>query len=167
MVYLLKALTLTKNKVELTVVDGGAPNREHVTKWIENFGLKDRIHFTGKIPGDKLVELYSSHEIAVTPSLYEGFGFPAAEAMACELPLISSDGGALPEVVGEHMKTAYVVEQRDPAGLARAIDFLIDNPQVREEMGKAARKRMLEVFTWENAAKEMVDIYKGVINANS
>ena len=166
-VYLLKALTLTKHKVHLTVVDGGAPNREHVTKWIENFGLKDRIHFTGKVPGDKLIELYSSHQIAVTPSLYEGFGFPAAEAMACELPLISSKGGALPEVVGEHMKTAYVVEQRDPYALAEAIDYLMDNPEEREKMGKAARKRILEVFTWENAAKEMVEVYEGVINAHS
>jgi glycosyltransferase involved in cell wall biosynthesis len=87
--------------------------------------------------------------------------------MACELPLISSKGGALPEVVGEHMKTAYVVEQRDPYGLAEAIDFLIENPEVREKMGKAARQRILEVFTWENAAKEMVQVYEGVINAHS
>ncbi len=166
-VYLLKALTLTKNKVNLTVVDGGAPNREHVTKWIENFGLKERIHFTGKVPGDKLIELYSEHQVAVTPSLYEGFGFPAAEAMACELPLISSTGGALPEVVGEHMKTGYIVEPRDPQALADAIDFFMDNPDMREKMGKAGRERILEVFTWENAAKEMVDVYEEVINAYS
>lgn len=166
-VYLLKALTLTKNKVHLTVVDGGAPNRRYVTKWIDNFGLNDRIHFTGKIPGDRLIELYSQHQIAVSPSLYEGFGFPAAEAMACELPLISSDGGALPEVVGEHMKTGYVVKSRDPYALAEAIDFFIDNPAIREKMGKAARKRILDVFTWENAAREMEVMYKEVIDAHS
>ncbi len=166
-VYLLKALTLTKNKVHLTVVDGGAPNRRYVTKWIDNFGINDRVHFTGKIPGDKLIELYSQHMIAVSPSIYEGFGFPAAEAMACELPLISSDGGALPEVVGKHMETGYVVKSRDPYALAEAIDFFIDNPEIREKMGKAARKRIKEVFTWENAAKEMVEMYKGVIDAHS
>ncbi|HQO38964.1 MAG TPA: glycosyltransferase family 4 protein [Spirochaetota bacterium] len=164
-VYLLKALTLTKHKVNLTVVDGGAPNRTYVTKWIDNFKLNDRIHFTGKIPGEKLLELYSQSQIAVSPSLYEGFGFPAAEAMSCELPLISSDGGALPEVVGEHMKTGYVVKARDPFGLATAIDYLMDNPEVREKMGKAARKRIQQVFTWENAAKEMVKVYREVIDA--
>jgi len=164
-VYLLKALTLTKHKVNLTVVDGGAPNRTYVTKWVKNFGLKDRIHFTGKIPGEKLLELYSRHEIAVTPSLYEGFGFPAAEAMACELPLVSSDGGALPEVVGEHMETGYTVKARDPFALAQAIDYLMDNSHVREKMGKAARKRIEKVFTWENAAREMVRVYQEVIDA--
>jgi len=164
-VYLLKALTLTKHKVNLTVVDGGAPNRTYVTKWIDNFKLNDRIRFTGKIPGEKLLELYSQSQIAVSPSLYEGFGFPAAEAMSCELPLISSDGGALPEVVGEHMKTGYVVKARDPFGLAVAIDYLMDNPEVRERMGKAARKRIQQMFTWENAAKEMVKVYREVIDA--
>jgi glycosyltransferase involved in cell wall biosynthesis len=164
-VYLLKALTLTKHKVNLTVVDGGAPNRTYVTKWIDNFKLNDRIRFTGKIPGEKLLELYSQSQIAVSPSLYEGFGFPAAEAMSCELPLISSDGGALPEVVGEHMKTGYVVKARDPFGLAVAIDYLMDNPEVRERMGKAARKRIQQMFTWENAAKEMVKVYRVVIDA--
>jgi glycosyltransferase involved in cell wall biosynthesis len=166
-VYLLKAMTLTKNRFHLTVVDGGAPNRMYVTKWIDKFGLNDRIHFTGKIPGDKLIELYSQHQIAVSPSLYEGFGFPAAEAMACELPLVSSDGGALPEVVGNHMETGYVVKSRDPYGLAEAIDYLLDNPKERERMGKAARKRITSVFTWENAAREMVEVYQEVINAYS
>lgn len=164
-VYLLKAMTLTKNRFHLTVVDGGAPNRMYVTKWIDKFGLNDRIHFTGKIPGEKLIELYSQHQIAVSPSLYEGFGFPAAEAMACELPLVSSDGGALPEVVGNHMETGYVVKSRDPYGLAEAIDYLLDNPKERERMGKAARKRITSVFTWENAAKEMVEVYQEVIDA--
>ena len=164
-VYLLKALTLTRHKVNLTVVDGGAPNRTYVTKWIDNFGLNDRIHFTGKIPGEKLLELYSQHQIAVSPSLYEGFGFPAAEAMSCELPLIASNGGALPEVTGEHLKTGYTVEARDPYGLAKAIDYLMDNPDVREKMGREARKRIQQVFTWENAAKEMVNVYQEVIDA--
>jgi glycosyltransferase involved in cell wall biosynthesis len=80
--------------------------------WIDRFGINDRITFTGKISTERLVELYSEHEIAVCPSLYEGFGFPAGEAMACELPVIAARGGALPEVVGEHMKTTYLVPPR-------------------------------------------------------
>jgi glycosyltransferase involved in cell wall biosynthesis len=167
MVYLLKALTLTRNKVHLTVVDGGAPNRRYVTKWIDNFGLNDRVHFTGKISGERLIELYSLSQVAVSPSLYEGFGFPAAEAMACGLPLISSDGGALPEVVGRNMETGFIVKARDPYQLAEAIDFLIDNPEIRENMGRAARTRIRDTFTWEKAARSTAAMYQEVINAYS
>ncbi len=165
-IYLLKAMTLTRRPMHLTIVDGGAPNRNYVPRWIDKFGIQDRVTFTGKIPIEKLVELYSETEIAVCPSLYEGFGFPAAEAMACEVPVIAATGGALPEVVGEHMKTGYLVPPRDPEALAAGIDFLMDDPKLRVKMGKAARKRVLEKFTWENAAKEMVSVYEEVIRAN-
>ena len=163
--YLLKAMTLTRNRVNLTIVDGGAPNRNYVPRWIDKFDLNGSVKFTGKIPMDRLIQLYSETEIAVCPSLYEGFGFPAAEAMACELPVISSTGGALPEVVGEHMKTGYFVEPRDSAAIAEGIDYLLENEDVRRRMGKAARKRILSVFTWENAAREMETIYEETINA--
>lgn len=166
-IYILKALTLTKNRVHLTIVDGGAPNRNFVPKWIDKFGLNSRVTLTGKISNERLIELYSENEIALSPSIYEGFGFPAAEAMSCGLPVISSTGGALPEVVGEHMKTAYVIEPRDPVALAKGIDFLIENPRVREQMGMAARERVKKIFTWENAARRMVEVYEETINAHS
>jgi glycosyltransferase involved in cell wall biosynthesis len=165
-IYLLKAMTLTKHPVQLTIVDGGAPNRNYVPRWIERFNIQDRVTFTGKIPLEKLVELYSETEIAVCPSLYEGFGFPAAEAMACEVPVIASTAGALPEVVGEHMKTGYLVPPRDPEAIAAGIEFLIENPGARRRMGKAARARVLEKFTWENAAKELIAVYEEVIRAH-
>ncbi|TFH43798.1 MAG: glycosyltransferase family 1 protein [Chrysiogenales bacterium] len=165
-IYLLKAMTLTKHRVTLTIVDGGAPNRSMVPQLINKLGLNGRVTFTGKIPIDKLIRLYSMNEMAVLPSLYEGFGFPAAEAMACELPVITTTAGALPEVVGEHMKTGYLVPPRRADAIAEGIDFLLDNPDIRQEMGKAGRKRVLEVFTWENAAKELVAMYEGVINAH-
>lgn len=165
-IYLLKAMTLTKHPVQLTIVDGGAPNRNYVPRWIERFNIQDRVTFTGKIPLEKLVELYSETEIAVCPSLYEGFGFPAAEAMACEVPVIASTAGALPEVVGEHMKTGYLVPPRDPEAIAAGIEYLIENPGARRRMGKAARRRVLEKFTWENAAKELIAVYEEVIRAH-
>ncbi|MBP7583489.1 MAG: glycosyltransferase family 4 protein [Spirochaetes bacterium] len=163
--YMLRAISLTRNRVHLTIVDGGAPNRRFVPHWIDKFGINDRITFAGKVTNEKLVELYNRAEIALSPSLYEGFGFPAAEAMACELPVIASTAGALPEVVGEHMETAMVVPPRDPQAIADAIDYLVEHPEKREEMGKAARKRVLATFTWENAAKEMVKVYGEVIRA--
>jgi len=164
-VYLLKAISETKNRVHLTIVDGGAPNRSYVPKWIDQFGINDRVTFTGKVSIERLLQLYSEHEIAVSPSLYEGFGFPAAEAMACELPVISATGGALPEVVGEHLKTGYLVPPRDAKALSTAIDYLIDNPDVRKKLGVEGRKRVLKTFTWEKAGKEMIEAYKEAINA--
>ncbi len=165
-IYLLKALTMTRNRMNLTIVDGGAPNRSYVPRWIDRFGLSDRITFTGKITLEKLVKLYSQTEMALCPSLYEGFGFPAAEAMACEIPVIAATGGALPEVVGEHLKTGYLVPPRDPEALAAGIDFLADNPDIRKRIGKAARKRVLEKFTWSKAAGEMVRVYEEVVSAH-
>jgi glycosyltransferase involved in cell wall biosynthesis len=164
-IYLLKAMTLTKNKVMLTIVDGGAPDRSSVPRLIDKLGLNGRVTFTGKIPIEVLIKLYSQNEIAVLPSLYEGFGFPAAEAMACELPVLTTTAGALPEVVGDHMKTGYLVPPRDPEAIAKGIDFLIENPDIRKKMGKAARKRVLEVFTWKNAATELVKMYDEAIHA--
>ena len=136
-IYLLKAMTLTKHNVTLTIVDGGAPNRSTVPHLINKLGLNGRVTFTGKIPIEKLITLYSQHEMAVLPSLYEGFGFPAAEAMACELPVITSTAGALPEVVGEHMETGYLVPPRDAAAIAEGIDFLLDNPEIRKQTGQS------------------------------
>lgn len=164
-IYLLKAMTLTRHKVFLTIVDGGAPNRSTVPHLIDKLGLNGRVAFTGKIPIDRLIQLYARSEIAVLPSLYEGFGFPAAEAMACELPVITTTAGALPEVVGDHMKTGYLVPPRDAAAIAEGIDFLLENPGLRRQMGVAARKRVLRLFTWENAAKDLVKCYQEVIDA--
>jgi glycosyltransferase involved in cell wall biosynthesis len=165
-IYLLKAMTMLKNRATLTIVDGGAPNRNFIPKLIDRFGLNDRITFTGKISIDRLIELYSQHEVAVFPSLYEGFGFPAAEAMACELPVVTTTGGALPEVVGDHMDTAYVVEPRDPEGLARGIDYMLENSAFAKKMGQKARKRILSLFTWENAALELEKIYREAVSAH-
>ncbi len=165
--YLLRAMTLTRNRCHLTIVDGGAPGRRDITQWIDSFGLNSRVEFTGKIPLNRLIELYSEMEIAVSPSLYEGFGFPAAEAMACEIPVISTSSGALPEVVGDHLKTGIVVPPRDSKALAEAIDFLIDNPEKRISMGRLARKRILDVFTWDNASNDLIDVYQEVIHAHS
>lgn len=165
-IYLLKAMAMTRHPVELTIVDGGAPNRNIVPELIDSLGLNKRITFTGKIPLERLIQLYAEHEIAVSPSIYEGFGFPAAEAMACELPVIAARGGALPEVVGDHGDTGYLVPPRDPGALARAMDELLDDREGRIRMAKKARQRVLSIFTWEKAARDLVDIYRKVIDAH-
>jgi glycosyltransferase involved in cell wall biosynthesis len=109
-----------------------------------------------------LARLYSSAEIAVTASLYEGFGLPAAEAMACGTPVIATRAGALPEIVGEH-GTGILVPPADPPALAAAIKRLLADKQLRQRMGDAARKRIEESFSWEGAARKTLEVYQEVL----
>jgi len=165
LLYLLQSLRFLPEEVTLTVVDGGAPQRSFAPLLTEKYQIGHRVRFTGKIGPGELVRLYCSAEIAVVPSLYEGFGFPAAEAMACELPVVACAAGALPEVVGDN-GAGILVPPRDAQALARAIRRLLQDPELRRQMGRAARRRILEFFTWENAARQMVDVYREVIDAH-
>ena len=165
LLYLLQALACLPESVSLTVVDGGAPQRSFAPMLVEKYKVGRRVFFTGKIgPGD-LVRLYGSAEIAVVPSLYEGFGFPAAEAMSCELPVVSSTAGALPEVVGSD-GAGILVPARDGPALAKAIRRLLEDPELRRQMGQAGRRRVVNLFTWENAARQMVEVYREAIDAH-
>lgn len=165
LLYLLRSLLYLPEEVTLTVVDGGAPRRSFAPLLTEKYRMNHRVHFTGKIRPGELVRLYCSAEIAVVPSLYEGFGFPAAEAMACELPVVACTAGALPEVVGDD-GAGILVPPRDAQALAQAIQRLLKDAQLRQQMGRAARRRVLDLFTWENAARQMVDVYHEVIDAH-
>lgn len=164
LLYLLQALTFLPEEVTLTVVDGGAPQRAFAPLIAAKYGISQRVHFIAKIEPAELVRLYCQAEIAVVPSLYEGFGFPAVEAMACELPVVASAAGALPEVVGQE-GTGLLVPPRNPRALAQAIAYLLDNPALRRQMGRAARERVLRLFSWERAARQIESIYQEVINA--
>ena len=156
-IYLLKALTVMKSDVRLIVVDGGAPHRKVTNRVIDLLGIRDKIFFAGTATHDELVKFYSQSSAAIVPSVYEGFGFPAGEAMACGVPVISSDGGALPEVVGD---AGIVVPARDYIALADAIDTLLNDPKLQKKYSRAGIKRVEEMFTWEGAVKKMVEIYK-------
>ncbi len=163
LIYLLQALSTLPPEITLTVVDGGAPQRSFAPMIVKTCGLEGRVDFTGKISPEDLVRLYCSSEIAAVPSLYEGFGFPAAEAMACELPVVATTAGALPEVVGWD-GAGLLVPPRNASALAGALRSLLANPSRRVAMGQAARRRILECFTWEKAARQMVEIYREVID---
>ncbi len=164
--YLFDALSMLPKEVTLTLVDGGAPARISSKRLVEKYRLGDRIQITGEIEAEELVRRYSEAEVAIVPSLYEGFGFPAAEAMACELPVVATRAGALPEVVGEDGGPGLIIPPRDSRFLARTIKMLLADPCLRERMGKAARQRILKNFTWENAARQLEATYQKVIDAN-
>lgn len=157
--YLLQAMAKVDSEAHLIIVDGGTPTRVSAYDLVKALNLESRVTVTGKIDRDELVRLYSSAQIAVVPSLYEGFGFPAAEAMACELPVVATTAGALPEVVGTDGSCGVLVPPRDSAALADSINALLSQPQKCLEMGKAGRRRVLDCFTWRRAAGQLVDLY--------
>jgi glycosyltransferase involved in cell wall biosynthesis len=161
---LLDALRLLKNEVKLKVTIIGANDTQNkVVKMVKERGLEEIVSFTGKIEKDELVRRYCAAEFAVVPSVYEGFGFPAAEAMACKLPVIATRAGALPEVVGEDGEAGILVPLGEPARLADAIKRLLGDEALRRKMGEAGRKRMENNFSWNLAARKTVDVYKELV----
>jgi len=161
--YLLEAMIYLPKEVTLLVVDGGAPRHVVMEELMKRYNIGDRVRCTGKIPTEQLVRCYQESEMFVSPSLYEGFGFPAAEAMSCHLPAITSDGGALPEVVGKNGETGIVVAKGDARALARAINMVVNNPELSAKLADNGRERVLNMFSWESAAKNMVALYEEMI----
>jgi glycosyltransferase involved in cell wall biosynthesis len=163
-VYLLGALRLLREDmdVKLTIVDRGAPDNEYTPALVDRFGLNGSVEFTGRLNLEELVEYYARAEIAVVPSLYEGFCLPAAEAMACGLPVVATTAGALPEVVDDG-KCGILVPPRDHHALAGALKRLLSDKDLRQTMGKEGRERVERLFTWEEAARRTVDVYREVL----
>jgi glycosyltransferase involved in cell wall biosynthesis len=113
-----------------------------------------------EFPELELLDYYAQATIAVVPSVYEGFGLPAGEAMACAVPVISTDGGALPEVVGD---AGLIVPVKDAAALAAAISALLRDPVQQRELGARGQQRIAESFCWHVCARQMSDYYREVI----
>jgi glycosyltransferase involved in cell wall biosynthesis len=163
--YLLEALhALRKRRPGVQLVVIGRPGLKTDTEaTIDRLALRDAVCFTGYLDAREMVRHYAESAVAVVPSLYEGFGFPAGEAMACEVPVVSTRAGALPEVVGEDGRSGCLVPPRDGAELARAVEHLLDRPEQRAAMGRAGRQRVLEQFTWKRAAERTVEVYREAI----
>ena len=161
--YLFEALAMLPEDITLTIVDEGPPKR--LTAWgmIQGLGLEKRVRFTGKVDLAALVHLYSSKAVLVMSSLHEGFGLPAAEAMACGTPVVATRAGALTEVVGND-GAGILVPPKDPAALKDAILAVMENRDLRASMGRKGRKRAEENFAWPVAAKNTYEVYKDVID---
>jgi Glycosyltransferase len=162
--YLLEAVAEIRKKqsVKLTVI--GEPKKNGIiTKLVARLGIGDIVQFTGRIKNEEFADYYSAATIAVVPSVYEGFGIPAVEAMACGVPLITTSGGALPEVVGD---AAMIVPPADAAALTKAITFLFNNSNQRKKLAQAGLERVNSVFSWPKAAQEVVDIYREAIDGH-
>lgn len=119
-----------------------------------------RVKFVSDLSFEEIRDLYAESTIAISPSVYEGFGFPAGEALAAGIPVIATTGGSLPEVVGD---AGVIVPHSNPPALAQAIDALLKDPKRRKAMGIAGRKHILNNFTWERCAREVIDMYRNTI----
>jgi glycosyltransferase involved in cell wall biosynthesis len=158
LIYLVEAyakLLATRPRLKLQVV--GTLRDGPTRKRLGELGILDRVRFMSGIAREELVRLYCRAAIVVSPSVYEGFGFPAAEAMACGTPVVATTGGSLPEIVGE---AGVLVPTRDAGALAAAISGLLDDPVRRRALSARGRERIVRRFTWEKSAGAAIEVYQ-------
>jgi glycosyltransferase involved in cell wall biosynthesis len=163
---MLEALTLLPDSVTLKIADGRIPPDGLVPRMIRRYGLEKRVAVVDRmLEVDELVEQYATARIALVPSFFEGFGFPASEAMACGLPVVANAAGALPEVIGSDGHAGRLVPQRDAPAMARAIGEILAEPGRATEMGHNARRRIQRVFRWSDAAAGLVEVFEETLRA--
>jgi glycosyltransferase involved in cell wall biosynthesis len=165
--YLLKAyarLLEDYPDLELLLVSKPQPGGK-TERLVKSLGIADRVKFVSGITTEQMVRYYAEATIAVVPSVYEGFGLPAGEAMACGVPVISTDGGALPEVVGD---AGVIVPAKSVSALVDAISQLLEDTEQQARLAILGRERILKEFCWQVCADQMTDYYHQVLtNADS
>jgi len=162
--YLLEAVAsiVRKREVRLTVI--GTPKRNgEIERLVRELHLGRCLEFTGRIEDKDFPYYYATSTLAVVSSLYEGFGFPAGEAMACGTPVVSTTGGALPEVVGD---AGILVPPADSRALEKAILHLLDHPEKRRALSRAGLQRVHRYFTWNRTAQGLVSVYREAMRAD-
>lgn len=130
------------------------------------YGLNRFVEYIPRLGVDELVALYNSAQIVVSPSLYEGFGLPAAEAMACGTAVIATTAGAFPEFIDDG-RTGILVPPGDPEALAAAIKSLLLDPERCLRMGAAASEHIRSYFTWERTVGLTLELYDEVLSGPS
>ncbi|MGY1640986.1 glycosyltransferase family 4 protein [Geodermatophilus sp. SYSU D00703] len=162
LVHLLEAVAKlrTERPVRLTVVGSARPGGPAAAT-LDRLALRDAVRFTGPLPEPDLVALLQSAAVVAIPSLYEGFSLPAIEAMACGTPLVTTDAGALPEVVGS--EAGLRVSAGDVEELTAALQLVLDSPSLGEQLGRAGRRRVLASYTWRSTAERTADWYAEVL----
>jgi glycosyltransferase involved in cell wall biosynthesis len=163
LVHLLEALAKlrTERPVRLTVVGTARPGGPAETA-LDRLSLRDAVRFTGAVPEAELIRLLQRASVVAIPSLYEGFSLPAVEAMACATPLVTTDAGALPEVVGPD--AGLRVRAGDVGELTAALKTVLDSTSLAEELGRAGRRRVLDRFTWRATAQRTADWYEQILD---
>jgi glycosyltransferase involved in cell wall biosynthesis len=164
--YLVKAFSLLIKKypefpIKLLIVGGGSMKNQ-LQDLSEEIGIEDNTIFTGAVKHSSIAKYHNMMDIEVYLSDYESFGVSVIEASACENPVVVSNVGGLPEVVDDNV-TGIIVKPKDPKCAAEAIEKLILNDQLRIKMGQAGRKKVVELYNWEDNVSAMIDLYSKLI----
>jgi MMP alpha-(1->4)-mannosyltransferase len=161
--YLLEAIAKLRTERDVTLTIIGTPRDGASNDLIDQLGLRPHIEFVSGVPDERIVELYAEAEMAVVPSLYEGFSLPAIEAMSTGICLVATDGGALPEVTGRDGETVLQCKAGDVDELASVIRRGLDDPELRARVGEAGRRRVVARWSWKHCAQLTVDQYRDVL----
>ncbi len=163
--YLLEAVAKvrTERHVELVII-GKPKDNSAASNTLHQLGLTDCVSFVSGVSDQRIVELYSEAELAVVPSLYEGFSLPAIEAMACGVPLVATTGGALPEVAGTHGETCFLVPPGDSEALAACIRDALADPEARARVGSTGRQRVIDRWSWRHTADATIEQYHALLD---
>ncbi|MGD1012568.1 MAG: glycosyltransferase family 4 protein [Acidimicrobiales bacterium] len=145
------------------VVVGRPRDKSAIPDVLDRLGLVGAVRFCSQLSEEEIVELYAQAELAVVPSLYEGFSLPAIEAMACGVPLVATTGGALPEVAGRDGVSTLLVPPNDPGALAHGILRALGDERLRLRLGAAGRERVTERFTWPVTASATAEQYRQLL----
>ncbi len=158
---LLRALAILRKRVPNVVLlqVGGIPTLRQ-QRLIATLSLAENVRFLGRVDDEALVLLYNLADVFVFPSLYEGFGFPVLEAMACGTPVVASNTSSLPEVVGD---AGLLVDPRSPESIAVAIHRLLSDPDLRHTLRRRGRERAAK-FSWERTARETLAVYESLLS---
>jgi glycosyltransferase involved in cell wall biosynthesis len=148
------------------VVVGRLRSESPVAAAIRRLGLEGAVTFEPGVSDERMVELYGEASVAVVPSLYEGFSLPAVEAMASGVPLVTTTGGALPEVVGDDGVSGLLVPPGDADALSQAIRRVLGGPELGARLSELGRRRVLERFTWRACASATAEHYQWTIEHN-
>ncbi len=167
-IYLLQALARLQHEMDfrLVFVDRKEKDLKIAPPLVWKYGLQRAVRFTGRVSREELVRLYNSSTLFVSPSLYEGFGLPAAEAMACGLPVVATTAGAYPEVIEDGV-SGLLVRPGDAAALADAIKRVLSDGDLARRLGAAAEARIQRLFTWHRCAEQTVDLYEEVLDRHA
>ena len=163
--HLLYALSEMKTKASLDIV-GDGPDREDLVRLARDLGLTPRVRWHGQVSQSKLPELYRHAAAVVVPSVDEGLGLSAVEALLCETPVVAFDSGGLRDVI-QHEKTGLLVQPGDRAALAKTLDNLLSRDGHGAQLGKAGRLYALSTFAPESAARRYAEIYRQVLGGNA
>ena len=145
------------NTILLVVGDG--PDRASLEDLAEKLGITDHVKWLGQRDPDKVVEVYSIMDVVAVPSVFEGFGFSAAEAMAAGLPVVGTRVDGLSEVI-EHEVTGYLLPPGSSHDLARTLIQLLSNPEKSKQMGEKGRERVRELFSIQHFIHSIISAYQ-------